>query len=264
MAALEPAVEVDNTDEWSPSQLEALRNAYFATAPNSDQFWRTVARSVPGKSAMQCACKHQETLVDEPEPQALGGAVKGGRGGRQQSKKQPGGEADAARAQLAAAALSKRASKAREQKLRAAGREVRWKRRAEDAGFDGDDVFEAAQPSEALQASLAAAAAATGTARLLVPKAKAVGLLPQRKEALRHEAYVEQTLQRARPKAVPKAAAKAAAKAQAQAPPPPPPPQQRGGVRAMIDTIVATHVPAPAVRDGQSESDEERDDYFSD
>jgi len=256
---------MDDSDVWTAEQTEALKAAYHTTPPD-ESFWRVVARSVPGKSAMQCACKYQEGLADAPaeapakagKPAGKGRAAKGSAGS-------PGG----ARAALEAAALGKRGRSAREQSLRAAGREVRRKRREADAGY-ADDAFEeplpqaqpegAARAPSALQASLAAAAAATGTAALLVPRQPAAAA--PRRDARQTEAYVEQTLRRSRPKAVPAPAAPPPAAAAKAAPAP------KGGVRALIDSIAASAKAPAAARVVEEEDDdldsEDRDDYFSD
>jgi len=268
----------DDSDVWSEEQREALMTSYSATPLATESFWRVVARGVPGKSAMQCACKYQETLGEAEAVGAAGGGAAVAKGGKPKPKpkaKQKGGDSPVgARAALEAAALSKRGRSAREQTLRAAGREVRKRRREADAEY-ARDAFDEAPPQAAaaggagaqapqparVAASLAAAAAATGTERLRVPEAPP----PARREARQTDAYVEQTLRRSKLKvSVPPPSSKAASAAAAppaRAPPPPPPP--KGDVRALIDSIAANAALAAREEEEAEDDSEERDDYFS-
>lgn len=246
---------MDEAEEepWSVEQLAALREAHASTPAGVSGYWRRVARGVPGKGAAQCASKFQETLA---EGGAGAGAAKGERRGRRAEDAAASPPDNAARNALQAAALGRRGKGAREHALRAAGREVRWRQREAEAGYQ-DDAFEASAlgavpaASAAVQASLAAALAATGTERVVVPLAS---VAPQhRKQARAAEAYVEQTLRRTRPKV--------AAPQQQQ------PPAGKGGVRALIDSVATKRVPTTQQQpdeEEQEDSGEERDEYFSD
>jgi hypothetical protein len=224
-------------DVWTNAQLTALRASAAATPAGVPNFWRRVARGVPGKTAAQCAARYQHTLAEQQQAvaSAKGDAqpagAKGRRGAAAGRKSKPaakqkddGGEEEEedekaaskrdgrAGAALQAAVLGKRGRAARELALRAAGREVRWKQREADAGH-ADDAFDIAMGgatcSSALQASLNAAAAATGAAKLVVPPGVGASAVPAahgaRKDAKAHDAYVEHLLRRARPSAKPAA-----------------------------------------------------------
>ena len=283
--------DADAEEPWTDEQLAALRAAAAATSVGVPNFWRRVARGVPGKSAAQCASRFQDTLAEQAKGDApAAGAPKGASKGRKHKEaaaRRRGGDHPAAdespgsedegrvgRA-LQAAVLGKRGRAAREHALRTAGREVRWNQRQADAGH-ADDAFELALGgrtcSSALKVSLEAAATATGVGRLTVPAmVHASAPAPSRKDAKAHEAYVEQLLRRARP-AVKKGAAPAA--------PSPGPAKKPGGakkpqddVRAAIGAMAAARTAAGHLDGGSDEeggdhdeedSGAEHDDYFSD
>ena len=280
----DPDGDADREEPWTDEQLAALRAAAAATPVGVPNFWRRVARGVPGKSAAQCASRFQDTLAEQAKGDAP--APKGAAQGRTSkpaaarrrardgpaAAESPGSEEEGrvGRA-LQAAVLGKRGRAAREHALRTAGREVRWKQRQADAEH-ADDAFELALGgrtcSSALKASLEAATTATGVGRMTVPAmvpASAPG--PSRKDAKAHEAYVEQLLRRARP----------AGKKGAAAPSPEPATKPSGAkkphddVRAAIGALAAART-AAGPRGGDSDegaheeedSGAEQDDYFSD
>jgi hypothetical protein len=285
--------DADAEELWTDEQLGALRAAAAATPVGAPNFWRRVARGVPGKSAAQCASRFQDTLAEQAKGTApAAGAPKGGAskgrmpkaaaarrraGDHPDGDESPGSEDEGrvGRA-LQAAVLGKRGRAAREHALRTAGREVRWNQRQADAGH-ADDAFELALGgrtcSSALKASLEAAAAATGVGHRTVPAlVHASAPAPSRKDAKAHEAYVEQLLRRARP-AVKKGAAPAA-------PSPGPAKKPGGGAKKPQDDVraaIGARAPARTTagqRGGDSEeegeghdeedSGAEHDDYFSD